>query len=76
MFLRNLLEGRRPDGFAVARLIMEGGATRKFFDGNQPQYHPEDVELALDINRYNFAMKVTREQGLLVARKHELEPAL
>ena len=72
LFLRNMLEGRRPDGFAVARLIMEGGATRKFYDAKQVQYHPEDVDLALDINRYNFAMKVTREQGMLVARKHEL----
>jgi len=72
LFLRNLLEGRRPDGFAVARLIMEGGATRKFYDGNQPQYHPEDVDLALEINRFDFAMKVTKEQGLLVARKYEL----
>ncbi len=72
LFLRNLLEGRRPDGFAVARLIMEGGATRKFYDGNQPQYHPEDVDLALEVNRFEFAMKVTKEQGLLVARKHEL----
>lgn len=72
LFLRNLLEGRRPDGFAVARLIMEGGATRKFFDSKQPQYHPEDVDIALDVNRYDFAMKVTREQGLLVARKQEI----
>lgn len=72
LFLRNLLEGRSPDGFAVARLIMEGGATRKFFDGKQTQYHPEDVDIALDVNRYHFAMKVTREQGLLVARKQEI----
>jgi len=72
LFLRNMLEGRQPDGYAVARLIMEGGATRKFYDGNQPQYHPEDVDLALDVNRYNFAMKVTREQGLLGARKYEI----
>ena len=72
LFLRNLLEGRRPDGFAVARLIMEGGATRKFFDGDLPQYHPQDVDLALEVNRYDFAMKVTNEQGLLVARKHEV----
>ena len=72
LLLRNMLEGRQPDGYAVARLIMEGGATRKFFDGKQPQYHPEDVDLALEINRYSFAMKVTREQGLLVARKHEI----
>ena len=72
LFLRNLLEGRKPDGAAAARLIMEGGATQKFFDRNQPQYHPRDVELALEVDRYPFAMKVTREQGMLVARKHEV----
>ena len=72
LFLRNMLEGRQPDGYAVARLIMEGGATQKFFDANQPQYHPQDVDLALEVNRYPFAMKVTREQGMLVARKHDI----
>ncbi len=74
LFLRNLMEGRTPDGAAAARLIMEGGATQKFFDAKQPQYHPRDVDLALEVNRYPFAMKVTREQGMLVARKHEIEP--
>jgi 2-phosphosulfolactate phosphatase len=70
LFLRNLLEGRRPDGYAVGRLIMEGNSTRKFYDSSQPQYQPQDVELALEVDRYPFAMKVSREGGLLVARKY------
>ena len=71
IYLRNLLEGRRPDFEAVRSLIMSGGATQKFFDPAQPQFHPEDVTLALQADRYSFAMRITREDSLLVARKHE-----
>jgi hypothetical protein len=52
---------------------MSGGATQKFFDSEQPQFHPEDVTLALEADRYPFAMSITREDGLLVARKHQLK---
>ena len=69
IYLRNLLEGRHPDPDALRSLIMQGGATQKFFDDTQPQYHPKDVELALQVSKYPFAMKVTREDGQLVARK-------
>ena len=69
LYLRNLLQGRHPNVEAVRSLIMTGGDTQKFFDENQPQYHPKDVELALQVSRYPFAMKVTRENGLPVARK-------
>ena len=70
IYLRNILEGRKPDFGAVKALILAGGATQKFFDPKQPQYHPEDVTLALEADRYDFAMKISRENGLLVARKH------
>ncbi|MCI0799700.1 MAG: hypothetical protein J4O06_13060, partial [Chloroflexi bacterium] len=59
-------------GGSVRSLIMQGGATQKFFDDSQPQYHPRDVELALQLNKYPFAMKISREDGLLVARKHQI----
>ena len=72
LYLRNLLEDRIPDGGSVRSLIMQGGATQKFFDDSQPQFHPRDVELALQLNKYPFAMKVSREDGLLVARKHQI----
>ena len=70
MYLWNLLEGRNPDFDAVKSLVLTGGATQKFFDPQQTQYHPEDVALALEVDRYSFAMKISREDGLLVARKH------
>ncbi len=69
IYLRNLLEGRRPDISSLQNLIMLGGATQKFFDPDQPQFHPEDVPLALEVSKYPFAMKIHRENGLLVARK-------
>ena len=69
LYLRNLLEGREPDPDALRQLIMAGGATEKFFDPAQPQYHPQDVELALQISKYPFAMRVSRENGRPVARK-------
>ena len=69
MYLRNRLEGRNPDPEALRKLIMAGGATQKFFDDEQPQFHPRDVSLALEVDRYPFAMRVTREDGLLVARR-------
>ena len=72
IYLRNIIEGRKPDFDAVKSLIMTGGATQKFFDDNQPQYHPQDVSLALEADRYDFAMRISREDGLLVARKHVL----
>ena len=73
IYLRNIMEGRQPEFDAVRSLIMTGGATQKFFDPLQPQYHPEDVDLALQVDRYAFAMRITREDGLLVARKEPLE---
>ena len=69
LYLRNLLEGRQPDPDAVRQLILAGGATQKFFDPAQPQYHPQDVELALQFSKYPFAMRVGRENGRPVARK-------
>ena len=72
IYLRNIMEDRRPEFSAVRSLIMTGGATQKFFDPEQPQYHPEDADLALQIDRYAFSMRITREDGLLVARKESL----
>ena len=68
IYLRNIMENRTPDFDAVKTLILAGGATQKFFDTEQPQYHPEDVMLALQADTYSFAMKISREDGLLVAR--------
>src|SRR5207245_1001731 len=53
--LRNRLEGRPGDADAVRRLILAGGEVARFHDPARPYLHSEDVDIALDIDRYDFA---------------------
>jgi hypothetical protein len=55
-----------PD--AVRRLILAGSEVRHFHDPARPYLHPEDVAIALDIDRYDFAITVEFENGRAVAR--------
>jgi 2-phosphosulfolactate phosphatase len=70
LYLRNLLQGRRPDPEAVRQLVLAGQEAQKYDDPTQPHFHPQDRMLALHIDCYPFAIRVRREDGLLVARKH------
>ena len=68
LYLRNLLEGRKPDPAAVAAVASAGRDSLNFDDPDQPQYHPLDREWALRVDYFPFAIRVVRERGLLVAR--------
>jgi 2-phosphosulfolactate phosphatase len=68
MHLRNRLEGRPGDAEAVRRLILAGGEVERFDDPVRPYLHPEDVDIALDIDRYDFALRVDFDDGRPVAR--------
>jgi 2-phosphosulfolactate phosphatase len=66
--LRNRLEGRPGDKQAVQRVILAGGEVRRFYDPARLGHRPEDVEIALDIDRYDFAIRVDCEDGRPIAR--------
>jgi 2-phosphosulfolactate phosphatase len=66
--MRNLLEGRPGHPEAVRQLIMAGGEIARFNDPSRPHLHPEDVEIALDIDRFDFAIRVLTEDGRPVGR--------
>ena len=72
LYIRNLLEGRSPDREAIRSLVLSGGETQKYGDPTQPHFHKRDAEMALQIDSVPFAIRVHREDGLLVARP---EPA-
>ena len=59
--LRNRLEDRLSDADAIRRLILAGGEVERFRDPARPYLHPEDVDIALDIDRYDFAIRVVFE---------------
>jgi 2-phosphosulfolactate phosphatase len=65
--LRNRLAGRPGNPDAIRRLILAGGEVRRFQDPARPYLHPEDVDIALGIDRYDFAIRVEFENGRPVA---------
>jgi 2-phosphosulfolactate phosphatase len=67
MHLRNRLEGRPGDPDAIRRLILAGGEVGRFHDPARLYLHPQDVDIALNIDRYDFAMRVEFEDGRPVA---------
>jgi len=68
LHLRNLLEGRAGDPDAVRRAILAGKEAARFLDPTSGHGHPRDLDIALDIDRYDFAVRVTLEGGRPVAR--------
>jgi 2-phosphosulfolactate phosphatase len=68
LHLRNLLEGRPGDIDAVRRVILAGGEAARFRDPTHKHSHPEDLHIALDVDRYDFAIGVSVEDGRPVAR--------
>jgi len=66
--LRNLLEGRPGAASGVCEVILAGSRTADFHDPSKPHLHPDDLEIALDIDRYDFAVRITHEDGRAIAR--------
>jgi 2-phosphosulfolactate phosphatase len=67
--LRNILEGRPGNPSGIRDVILAGPQIADFHDPEKSHRHPCDLEIALDIDRYDFAVRVTHEDGRLVARK-------
>ena len=68
LYIRNLLQGREPDRESVRSLILSGAESQKYGDPERPHFDPRDREVALQIDTVPFAIRVSREDGLLVAR--------
>ena len=56
------------DADAIRRLILAGGEVGRFHDPARPYLHPEDADIALDIDRYDFAVRVEFENARPIAR--------
>jgi 2-phosphosulfolactate phosphatase len=68
LHLRNRLEDRPGDAHAARQLALASKEATRFHDPARPYLHPEDLEIALDVDRYDFAIRVELEDGRPVAR--------
>lgn len=71
LYLRNLLQGRRPDPEAIRTLVRQSAEMARFARPDPPHSHPQDVDMALEIDKYDFAVRIRREDGLLVAKRQK-----
>lgn len=68
LYLKNLLEGRKPNKKAVQSLVDIGSESQKYGDPARPHFDIKDKEYALEIDSIQFAITVELENGLLTAR--------
>ena len=72
LYLRNLIQGRRPDSEAVRSLIMMGQESQKYDDPQTPQWPSEDREMALNIDSHDFALRISKEGDFFVSRPEQI----
>jgi 2-phosphosulfolactate phosphatase len=63
-YIEGRLRGERPDFEEMKKRIRASPSGRKFFDPSQPQFREEDFSLALELDRFDFVIKVERRDGL------------
>ena len=63
-----LLLGKRPDASSFLQRVRQSSAGRLFGDPGYPQFPAPDWECCVDVDRFDFAMPVKRQDGLLVMR--------
>ncbi len=68
-FIASIIEGNPMNRALLENRVREAKAARKFCAADGGDFARADLELALDTDRFDFAMSVTREDELLVLRR-------
>lgn len=63
LHLRNLLQGRPGNPAAVRDMVLASGEAARFRAASGEHAHPRDLELAVDVDRYDFAIRVRMVDG-------------
>jgi hypothetical protein len=60
------MTGREPDRTEIVRRVRESQVAAKFLDPADPRFPPADLDCAVDIDRFDFALLMRRQEGQLV----------
>jgi 2-phosphosulfolactate phosphatase len=67
-YLEELLKGNTPDPFPYLERVRNSNDAQIFYDPARPEFPPEDIEHCTSIDKFDFVMCVTRENGRQVMR--------
>ncbi|HTF55928.1 MAG TPA: 2-phosphosulfolactate phosphatase [Planctomycetota bacterium] len=70
-YLEGLLRGAPPAPGEIVRRVRQSPAGRRIASGDYPQYPPADLDVCARLDAFDFAIRVSREGDLLVARRVE-----
>ena len=65
LYMEAIIRGETPDVDPLLRPLKESERYSHLMSGKWPGFPPTDLELALQPDRFRFAMPVTREAGYL-----------
>jgi 2-phosphosulfolactate phosphatase len=68
-YMEAVIKGELPDIDRLLRPLRESDRYARLMSGAWPGFPPTDLELALEPDRFDFAMPVTREVGYLRLRR-------
>jgi len=67
-YLEALLKGKNPDPKVYLQRVYYSQAGRKFLDSRVPEFPSTDLVYATDLDSFDFAMQVKRENGQFVMK--------
>lgn len=62
-YLEGLVRGQAPCDEGVVQRVLRSKAAQKFRDPGRPEFSPEDLDCAVDVDRFAFAMLVRQQRG-------------
>jgi hypothetical protein len=65
-----LLQNQEPDLNQFKKRVRNSYSGRLFSQSNQPEYPQADLEMALQVDRFSFAQKIIKQDGLLVVQPY------
>lgn len=71
-YLTALLRGEQPAPAPFIRRVYESTAGRLFTDPSHPEFAPVDLERCVEVDRFDFALVVERQEGLLALEAIEV----
>lgn len=67
-YLEALLQGENPDAAPFIQRVLQSDTALKFHDPARPELPAADLEYCVDVDRFDFAMRVRRQNGHLVMK--------